>query len=798
MKTEIQKVINTIVEEAKNLQQMQQDVENKKPDAITLEKLNKLEFLMQLANTLSINHGDITNDRSVDKNSSNQQLESYIDSTIERLRSEKQNAQLEIEKCTNVKQLQSQEMMIATQIKEIISDTVIEMRTHINQYTAQYNAALDAYVKFTDHETILKVLERGKEDQKIKISLSEHLKTYIQDKYSKRAVETFLTSVSKSENLQQNKKSIEEALNLTIKQIETDMVSVKTEAVNTIFDTLKQGIDILETVNNSESKERLEEEKIEKLTTVSRLLKILLDNAGIDAKNSIEEVRNAITAAKVYFQDEYTKSVQVLSSLTKQSDIQAEIKNSVGLFESIYNTMRQVVKTKMETLSIEFYETFKMISAKTTRTETIVQEIMSGVYNNEFIQKEEYQRFFLLANSESYTSSVAVNSMYEKIQRDQKVNAADIQNVHILNNLNSEINSNINNIEEAVNFVSQTFEEGTRIITSINKGKQLEITDVNDISVLTQSLLIYQTLMQIQNRADFASVQRIINQEYEQAVQTITNANDVKIVEETVLKTIEKYDTVTNIIESEVSQKFMKMTSEFTNKYEIVMQVVAAGGREELLVVLQNIIEKKMCDTVSEKYQKFESYINSSSFRSTTFAKDSYQRVLQQEASSISIENIGLEKLKVVTSKTEEYIQELNIENQFANEEFLKGARILQSIQNGNFKLTEEQIQILTECVMISQMMIRQNNFNDTRPKNDEDWEAVSIARRSVDEEYTHTVETIKSTKEKVIVEQTISTTIYKYDDIYNNLREEMKQMFSILKVARSHHIKTALFRATT
>jgi hypothetical protein len=40
-------------------------------------------------------------------------------------------------------------------------------------------------------------------------------------------------------------------------------------------------------------------------------------------------------------------------------------------------------------------------------------------------------------------------------------------------------------------------------------------------------------------------------------------------------------------------------------------------------------------------------------------------------------------------------------------------------------------------------------NFNDTGPRNDEDWEAVFVAERSVDEEHAHTVETIKSTMEK-------------------------------------------------
>jgi hypothetical protein len=413
--------------------------------------------------------------------------------------------------------------------------------------------------------------------------------------------------------------------------------------------------------------------------------------------------------------------------------------------------------------------------------QTILQDIQRKKVDIQV--SEEYTKFESYVTTEKFTSTNIIRKYYSKSEKQTqsatRFNEEGLNQIHFLTN---EVDVLITELSSAYQFVSETIQKSSSILKTIQRNTSIKLTQ-EQIITLTESVLITKVLsvqcnpVSQEEEKIFAVAETKIEEEWSTVVSTIRSTENVEEVQAIVTNTVRNYDKIYNQLREEVKQVFTTSTTEFTKTYETIRETFKTHENARIENILENIQLKKISTNVSEKYTNFETFLSSEAFTTVLLATHSYQNIVQQQMSSNSLKEECVKHMESVTTDVQKYVNEMSITRKYASQTLYQSTKILKYLeQNYNTitELTEEETKILTESILISEIISTEFNSKTAQKE-----EIFAAAEMNIDQQHENALHTILTATDEETIKQTMLESVQTYDTTMKSVKEEVQNVFT-------------------
>ncbi len=748
----VNSIIEDIVNETQKMQTINAESEHHENYALSVSQFQNLRRLIRVSDILRVRD---TNHNANSANAYAEHLNTTFEDAKKRMQMEKQNVEQGLHKCWDREHIAFQIAKTTTSVKTIISETVSETKVSIRELVTRFGKLMNEYEGSSADSQLTEKVRQYEEET----SLSEELKTYLEDTYANRALAGFTNILNEcdAESLEEVKRTVSDSFAGNIDRIQSDMDGIKTSLASDILEKLSQGIATIERIAEGGSNQ-LEEEELTFLASTTSLIKAVQSYLKeVDTHHQLKVIKIGVAEARESIKQETVKAVDYARSVEDKNRVKEELINTVDRFDVIYTDLRNTVHSKLNECSINFLDIYKSVMEnlqRDTELEVFMRNTISG--KTSFPEDQQYTSALSFIKSGDYTSSLV-----RQLVNAESASFNDNIALEHVQALSSNVVEGINRMETAVQYISYILEEGTELVKVIGSSRVQQLNQ-QQIRSLAKTVSLSQTLITIaiaSSKPDFKAAQSTIDKEYTKAKLAIDSAEEDEIVEEAMLEALESYDQLFIDLRETAKVDFTQTATDFSALSNSIIESNAAVRN-----IWQEVERVANSNEQSREYKSFQDFLRSESYQSSFSVRDIYEQLSESDTT--------LERLASITTDIKRRVTEMEKASLFVAQNFQTAAEILRTVNKSNAQLTREQISKLGETILVyralssSESEVATRSLEDTISSHlDEDF---SKAELSINEEYENALNAINA--EEANAQQIVASTVDNFNTIYNRL----------------------------
>ncbi|XKL64811.1 hypothetical protein PGB90_004897 [Kerria lacca] len=644
-----------------------------------------------------------------------------------------------------------------TEIVTNIDDAIYKIKQKDFDKIDESRVAFDETYKLTTAN----VQERGMYDiQQILQNLSsksldletdqsfQAFQTYITDNHDRSP--TFLTTVFDKIQQSDTNVSTDNIKERTLQQLEIlktrvdDEIIKQHEIAEYVINNLQKGSKILDEVQNGYTSQ-LDDEQLNSLALNSKIIEILSDtkkplNTAEESqfKFDMQIQETDYSTAKSFISQYFSKSIESIKLITDDNKISEAVTEIVTNIDDAINKIKQKDFDKIDESRVAFDETYKLTTAYIhEHKNNDIIKVLQDITNNpsDFETDHDFTEFQLYVNNKYYSSSFLAKEIYYKLMQNEDEISPNIKErtLENLEKLNTEINDEIMKMHEISQYVTNNFQKNVHILQDILSGRIDNLSD-EQVKQFALNQMIIQTLSNITVHLDnvddiiiplknkdidqtyYSVIQKSISEKFGDSIDAISLITDETQIEEIVVNTIDNNENLFQDLKQHMHDNMVENTFTYNENYKLTIDTVLRKNYD-ITEIFTKIETENLDVNNDEIFTAFKSYITSDHYNSSSLLKEMYHNLMQTDDSipRANIKKRSIQDLQKLNKQIDDEIINMYEYIKFVNDNFQKGLKILQSIQNENMlQLNEEQIRQLILNKEILKIILEVNSPNIT------------------------------------------------------------------------------------
>lgn len=581
--------------------------------------------------------------------------------------------------------------------------------------------------------------------------------------------------------------------------------------------------EILTQVETNEIVE-LTEEQIQTLTLGHEIINKLVPReetmdipteAQVSTEGSAQTITEIdITSTITTLNEELNTSVQAIELASNEDTVQQILTSSVQKYEEVFSNVR----TEMQIRMTETTSTYESVYTETLNTvlesgNSNTANILQNIGTTQIEESEVLTSFESFINSNIYKSPNPVENAYNVLQQEDTIASLTNFNekgVHELQLLNQQVVDNINKMQSTTSNVEQNLKSGLDILQSVQANTAVDLTDeqvkdlalcykMSDILKTTNSDTTLPTTSHTETinqtaGIDTATAITTVQEDYQKAINAIRSATEVENIQTVLSDSIQNFDSVYSKAQETVKREMDIKITQFNEVRNSLLTENEEDNNNGVRSILTDNTDHLVNFETDENFKKFEEFVHSNQFQSSTLADNMYLQIKQNENQlSTNINERAEEELTLLSTQVTDNINMLEETKEYVNQHIGQAMQILQTAQqNAAYQPTEEgQVELSLSQTIISTILSVTVVETETQTNllgevgsliagDESPIEEVPVIVDAIQNKKEEAVNQIKELTDEESIKQVVADTVHNFDatvsEVQQSTDEKMKE----------------------